>query len=74
MTSPSSDKLSIHVNVSISAEALQAIVANAKKIASQNETGAYRIDTADQVSLMITRFLEEKAFDEFVKDINNYTV
>lgn len=73
MSSPSEEKLRIHVNVEISTQALQAIVSNAKKLAAKSENGAYRIDTADQVSQMITRFLQEKSFDEFVNDIDNYT-
>lgn len=66
------DKLSVHVNVQISAEALQAIVANAKKMAAKSANGVYHIDTADQVSAMITRFLNEKDFESFVKEIGNY--
>ncbi len=72
MTETSQDKLSIHANIEISAAALQAIVANAKKIASIDADGTYRIDTADQVSMIISRFLEEKDFDTYVLDIQNF--
>ncbi len=73
MPDANQDELSVHVNVQISAAALQAIVANAKRIASKDANGTYRIDTADQVSLMISRFLKEKDFDAYVLDINNFT-
>jgi hypothetical protein len=67
------DKLTIHVNVEISTTALQAIVANAKRLACKDADGICRVDTADQVSLMISRFLEEMNFDAYVLDPNKYT-
>ena len=72
MNQPTNDKLSVHVNVQITAAALQSIVTNAKQVATQDTNGSYRIDTADQVSAMITRFLDEKDFEAYVKDIDNY--
>jgi ribosome maturation factor RimP len=66
------DKLTVHVNVEISAAALQAIVANAKKKAPKAANGTYRVDTADQVSAIISRFLDEKNFDAYVLDIDNF--
>lgn len=66
------NKLSVHVNVTISADSLQAIVGNAKELAKKSANGDYRVDTADQVSAMITRFLEEKDFDTYVKNKENY--
>ncbi|MDA8141780.1 MAG: hypothetical protein M0036_24305 [Desulfobacteraceae bacterium] len=59
------EKLRIHVNVEITAAALQAIVAHAKQAAKKDGQGSYRIDTADQVSEVISRFLEEKDFDAY---------
>ncbi len=73
MLDNANDKLSVHVNVQISADALQAIVANAKKMATRNANGVYHVDTADQVSVMITRFLDEMDFDSFVEEIDNYS-
>lgn len=72
MPNATNDKLTIHVNVEISAASLQAIVANAKRMASKDAQGICRIDTADQVSLMISRFLDEKDFDRYVLDVGNY--
>jgi len=73
MSNTSSDKLAVHVNVEISAAALQAIVANAKRTAAKDAEGICRVDTADQVSIMISRFLDEKDFDNYVLDLDNYT-
>lgn len=68
----SKNKLSVHVNIKITDSALQAIVFHAKQIAEKNVKGVYRLDTADQLSAMVTRFLEEKDFDSYVQNIDNY--
>ena len=73
MPAMNQDKLTVHVNVEMSAAALQAIVANAKKKAPKDANGTYRVDTADQVSAMISRFLEDKNFDAYVLDSDNFT-
>lgn len=72
MSEHRNDKLSVHVNVEISAVALQAIVANAKLTAPKDANGNYHVDTADYVSAMISRFLAERDFDSFVMDADNY--
>ncbi len=72
MNQPTDDKLSVHVNVQITAATLQSIVSNAKQVAIRDANGSYRIDTADSVSAMITRFLDEKDFEAYAKDIDNY--
>ncbi|MEA2059505.1 MAG: hypothetical protein U9P10_03065 [Thermodesulfobacteriota bacterium] len=64
--------ITINANIDITVEALQAVVANAKKIAGSDEKGVYRVDTADKVSEMITVFLAEKDFESFAMDIENY--
>ena len=66
------DLIEIHVNVKITTASLQTIVENAKNIAGRNEKGHYRVDTADKVSRMISRFLLENDFEGFVRDITNY--
>ncbi len=63
--------LVINVNVEITAIALQAIVENAKKITGRNSKGVYRVDTADKVSQVISRFLLENDFENYAKDIEN---
>jgi hypothetical protein len=67
----SKETLVVNVNVEITAAALQAIVANAKEIAGRNEKGHYRVDTADKVSQVISRFLLENNFEAYAKDRNN---
>jgi hypothetical protein len=66
------DTLIVRVNVEMTAASLQAIVANAKEISGPDEKGRYRIDTADKAGEMISRFLLEKDFESFVKNIANY--
>jgi hypothetical protein len=68
----SMETIKVHVNVEITPVSLQAIVKNAKIIAGRDRTGVYRVDTADKVSEMITKFLCEKDFEKFVLDINNF--
>ncbi len=55
----------------ITATALQAIVENAKQITGRNSKGVYRVDTADKVSQVISRFLLENDFENYAKDIEN---
>jgi hypothetical protein len=68
----SRETIMVHVNVEITPVSLQAIVENAKMIAGRDEKGVYRVDTADKVSEMITKFLLEKDFESFALDINNF--
>jgi hypothetical protein len=69
----SKETIRINTNVEITPVSLQAIVENAKLIAGKDQRGVYRVDTADKVSEMITKFLLEKDFENFVLDINNFT-
>lgn len=71
MSNRANDNLLIHVNVEISATALQAIVAYAKKNADRTENGALRVDPAETVSEIITRFLEENNFEDYVQQLSN---
>ncbi len=68
MLEHSPDTLCVNVNVEISAASLQTIVANAKRHAPRNPDGTYCIDTADQVSAIISRFLKERNFDRYVHE------
>ena len=70
MPNVSQDKLRIHVNIDITAAALQAIVAYAKQLTRRNENGILSIDTAEQVSQVISRFLEEKDFENYAKHLD----
>lgn len=70
----SNNKLSIHINIKINAKALQSIVSHTKQMAQKRTDGVYHVDTADQVSAMVTRFLDEKDFDQYVLDRDNYPI
>ncbi|MGD9211526.1 MAG: hypothetical protein PVI90_12145 [Desulfobacteraceae bacterium] len=72
MTKAPEDLLTIHVNINITPTSLSTIVANAKKILGTNKNGRFQIDTADVTSEMISRFLLEKDFENYVKDESNY--
>jgi len=70
--SESEEKIAVNVNIDIAPLSITAIVENMKKIAGRDEKGIYRIDTADKVSETISRFIQEKDFQSYVEDINNY--
>ena len=64
--------LVIQARVEITAQALEAIVENAKKIAGCDERGRYHVDTADKVGEMISRFLFEKDFESYAQNMENF--
>lgn len=66
------DLILVNANVKISVSSLQAIVASAKNRAGKDEKGIYRVDTADAVSNMITKFLLDRDFDSYVSNPDNY--
>ena len=68
----SKEMITVHVNVDITVASLQTIVENVKRIAGRDENGVYRVDTADKVSEMISRFLLDNDFEGYVENIENY--
>lgn len=64
--------LLVRAHVELTPETLQAIVQNAKEITGPDEKGVFRVDTAQMVSDMITKFLLEKDFESYARDIANY--
>jgi hypothetical protein len=68
----SRDMITVHVNVEITTASLQTIVENVKQLAGRDENGVYRVDTADKVSEMISRFLFDNDFEGYVENIENY--
>jgi hypothetical protein len=70
--SQSRDMITVHVNVDITATSLQTIVENVKRIAGRDEKGVYRVNTADKVSEIISRFLRDKDFEGYVKRDEHY--
>ena len=69
---PKQDRIVIHATVEISTKALQTIVHNAKQAVGPDKKGHYRVDTADKVSELISLFLAEKGFDDYVADVALY--
>ena len=63
----------VNANVEISVVSLKSIVENAKKIVGRDSKGYYRVDTAEKVSRVISRFLSENDFESYAKDIKNCT-
>lgn len=72
MADETDDFIRIHVNLQIRPATLQTIVANAKKNAGCNAQGRYRVDTAEKVGTIISRFLMENNFQVYVQDLKNY--
>ncbi len=66
------DTVRVNVTIDIEGEVLQTIVRTAKEIVGRNEKGHYRIDTADLLEDLITRFVAEKGFRDYVADSGNY--
>ena len=66
------DLLNIHVNIQITPLALQSIVGHAKRLAGRTAEGTVRIDTANFVAAMISRFLEEKDFEAYAQEESHY--
>ena len=66
------DTIEVHANIVMTTESLKTIVENTKKMIAKNEKGHYKVDTADAVSGMVSRFLLEMDFESFVKDEKNY--
>jgi hypothetical protein len=67
-----SQTVRVNVVVEMSATSLQTIVETAKNLVGQNQKGHYRVDTADWVGEMISRFLADRNFEGFVEDVENY--
>ena len=65
-------QVTVHVNIDLSAISIQAVVSNSKKKAGKDEKGRYRVDTADALSELISKFLKEKNFEAFAENENNY--
>ena len=63
------DFLDVHARIGVRPETLQTVVKNSKIVS--REKGA-RLDPADAVGLLVTRFLEEHDFQAFVEDTAHY--
>ena len=63
----------VRANVEMTTASLQAIVANAKQVSGPDEKGVYRVDTAEWVNNMVSRFLMENDFESYAKNFENYS-
>lgn len=66
------ETVKVNVTITISGETLQTIVQTAKEIAGRNEKGHYRIDTADLLEDLLSTFIAQKGFEDYVADRWNY--
>ena len=62
----------VNVTIEISGETLNTIVQTAKEIVGRNEKGHYRIDTADLLEDLLSNFIRENGFKDYVADQNRY--
>jgi len=69
----STDTITVRVNVDIAVGALKTIVDTAKKRVGPDDQGHYHVDTADKVGEMISRFLLENNFEEYVHDPEHFS-
>jgi len=64
--------LRIHVNIEVPEAALQTIVSNCKAHTQRDAKGHYRVDTADKVSELVSKYLQSDDFLDFVNDPAHY--
>ena len=69
----SKDVITVRVNVDIPTDALKTIVQIGKQVVGPDKKGHYRVDTADKVGEMISRFLLENDFQQYVGNPENYS-
>ena len=69
---PPNEMVVINANIEIAGPTLQKIVQTAKNLKGPDEKGYFRIDTAELVSDLISRFLAEQGFDAYVADRRHY--
>lgn len=67
-----SSSVRVNVTIDISGNTLQTIVQTAKDMVGRNEKGHYRVDTADLLEDLLSRFIKSHRFDAFVADRKNY--
>ena len=66
------DIVLINANIKIAGPTLQKIVQTGKNIKGPDDKGIFHLDTADLVSDLISRFLVEQGFDDYVADPRHY--
>ena len=66
------ETITVNVHVDVTPASLQFLVENAKRMTGPDAKGHFKVDTADMLAAMISRFLLEKDFESYVTDIDNY--
>ncbi len=67
------NRVRVNVNIEIPGTILQTIVQNARDIVGRNPKGHYRIDTADLLEDLLSRFILEKDFEAYAANRKHYT-
>jgi len=69
----SDERITVNTTLDIPAAALQAVVENAREMVGKDEKGVYRVDTYQKLGEIISRFLDEKDFLSYARDVSNYS-
>lgn len=72
MMAETNDWVVVNVNIRIQNGALIKMVQNAKEIVGPDDKGRYRVDTADLLAHLVSRFLDEYDFEAYVNDRRHY--
>jgi hypothetical protein len=68
----SGSTLRVNVNLELPEAALQIIVSQCKAHTGRDAKGHYRVDTADKVSELVSKYIQSEAFLDFLKDPAHY--
>ena len=66
------DRVDVQVTLNLPGSTLETMVLEAKKKVGPDARGHYRLDTADLLGRMISDFLDQKGFSNYVADSANY--
>ena len=66
------DTIKVNAIVTMTTASLQAIVGNAKVLVGPDAKGRFKVDTAELVNRMVSKFLMERDFESYVNDISNF--
>jgi len=69
-----SELMTVCVNIDIPPSCLQTVVQQCKKIAPKDTHGKYHVDPADVLSALISRFLTENNFKQYLENEKNYPI
>ena len=72
MSQQEDNRVLINATIEVPSVALQIVVETARRMTGRDEKGHYRVDTAELVNRLLSRFVLEKDFVGFVSDRKNY--